>query len=60
MHLVSAFAKELALVLGQVKTEEKSNEIMAIPEQLDLIDIEKAMLTIDTMGWLLSQNGYAR
>ena len=50
MHLVSAFASELGIVLGQLKTEEKSNEITAIPELLDLIDIEKAVITIDAMG----------
>lgn len=50
MHLVSAFASELGIVLGQLKTEEKSNEITAIPELLDLLDIAKAVVTIDAMG----------
>lgn len=50
MHLVSAFASELGIVLGQLKTEEKSNEVTAIPELLDLIDIKKAVITIDAMG----------
>jgi predicted transposase YbfD/YdcC len=50
MHLVSAFASELGIVLGQLKTEEKSNEITAIPELLDLLDIVGAIVTIDAMG----------
>lgn len=50
MHLVSAFASELGVVLGQLKTEEKSNEITAIPELLDLLDIAGAIVTIDAMG----------
>lgn len=50
MHLVSAFASELGVVLGQLKTEEKSNEITAIPELLDLLDITGAVVTIDAMG----------
>lgn len=50
MHLVSAFASELGLVLGQLKTEEKSNEITAIPELLDLLDVKGAVVTIDAMG----------
>ena len=39
IHIVSARADELSLILGQVKTDEKSNEITAIPELLELIDI---------------------
>ena len=50
MHMVSAFASECGLSLGQVKTEEKSNEIHAIPELIDLLDIEGAIVTIDAMG----------
>ena len=50
MHLVSAFASELGIVLGQLKTEEKSNEITAIPELLGLLDIAGAVVTIDAMG----------
>ena len=47
---VSAFAVEYGVVLGQVKTEEKSNEITAIPELLKLLDIKDAIVTIDAMG----------
>ena len=50
MHLVSAFVSELGIALGQLKTEEKSNEITAIPELLDLLDITVAVVTIDAMG----------
>ena len=50
MHLVSAFVSELGIALGQLKTEEKSNEITAIPELLDLLDITEAVVTIDAMG----------
>jgi predicted transposase YbfD/YdcC len=50
LHLVSAWATEHSLTLGQVATEEKSNEITAIPELLDLLDLEGALVTIDAMG----------
>jgi predicted transposase YbfD/YdcC len=50
IHMVSAFASELGITLGQVKTEEKSNEITAIPELLKLLDIKGSIVTIDAMG----------
>lgn len=50
IHMVSAWATETKLVLGQVKTEEKSNEITAIPELLDLIDVTGCVVSIDAMG----------
>lgn len=50
IHLVSAWAEENNLVLGQIKTNEKSNEITAIPKLLDLLDIEGNTITIDAMG----------
>ena len=50
VHLVSAWANSNKLVLGQVKTSEKSNEITAIPELLNLLDIEGCIITIDAMG----------
>lgn len=49
-HVITAFASELELVLGQVKTEEKSNEITAIPELLKLFQIKGNIITIDAMG----------
>ena len=50
IHQVSAWSCEHQLVLGQVKTDDKSNEITAIPELLALLDIEGATITIDAMG----------
>ena len=50
LHLVSAWASEHGLSLGQVATEEKSNEITAIPELIDKIDVKGAIVTIDAMG----------
>ena len=50
LHLVSAWVAERHISLGQVATEEKSNEITAIPELLDQIDIAGATVTIDAMG----------
>lgn len=50
IHMVSAWAVENSLVLGQVKTDEKSNEITAIPELLKLLALEGCLVTIDAMG----------
>lgn len=50
IHMVSAFAANNGVVLGQIKTEEKSNEITAIPQLLDLLDIKGSIVTIDAMG----------
>ena len=50
LHLVSVWASEFGLSLGQVATAEKSNEITAIPELLRLVDIQGAIITIDAMG----------
>ena len=58
MHMVSAWATQntpvsstgQALTLGQVKTEAKSNEITAIPQLLDLLDLHDCVVTIDAMG----------
>ena len=50
LHLVTAWASEQRLVLGQVKVEDHSNEITAIPALLELSDIAGAMITIDAMG----------
>lgn len=50
IHMVSAWACENNLVLGQVKTAEKSNEIIAIPELLDILEIAEQTVTIDAMG----------
>jgi predicted transposase YbfD/YdcC len=50
IHIVSAFAARQPIVLGQVKANEKSNEIVAIPALLDMLSIEGAVVTIDAMG----------
>jgi predicted transposase YbfD/YdcC len=49
-HIVTAFASELQLVLGQLATDEKSNEITAIPELLDMFCRKGMVITIDAMG----------
>ena len=50
IHMVSAWASECQLVLGQLKTEEKSNEITAIPELIKVLDVQGCIVTIDAMG----------
>jgi predicted transposase YbfD/YdcC len=50
LHIVSAWASEHGIALGQVATEEKSNEITAIPVLLKQIELKKALITIDAMG----------
>jgi len=50
VHMVSAWLARNRVVLGQLKVEDKSNEITAIPELLKLLDIKGALITIDAMG----------
>lgn len=50
IHLVSAYASENRICLGQEAVEEKHNEIIAIPKLLDLIVVKGAIVTIDAMG----------
>lgn len=50
LFIVSAWASDQGISLGQVSTEEKSNEITAIPELLDQIDFEDSIITIDAAG----------
>jgi predicted transposase YbfD/YdcC len=50
IHMVSAWASQNRLVLGQVKVDEKSNEITAIPQLLDVLDVNGCLVTIDAMG----------
>ena len=57
LHLVSAFAADIGLVLGQTATAEKSNEITAIPELLATLALEGCVVTIDAMG---TQTGIAK
>ena len=50
LHAVSVWASEFGLSLGQVACAEKSNEITAIPELLQIVDIQGSIITIDAMG----------
>lgn len=50
IHMVSAWASENRLVLGQRKVNEKSNEISALPELLKVLDLNGAIVSIDAMG----------
>ena len=49
-YIVSAWAADNGLVLGQVKVDEKSNEIMAIPKLLRALELKGCIVTIDAMG----------
>jgi predicted transposase YbfD/YdcC len=50
LYMVSAWAVEQGIVLGQRKVDEKSNEITAIPELLEVLDVDGCVVTIDAMG----------
>jgi predicted transposase YbfD/YdcC len=50
IHMISAWANANQMVLGQVKTEEKSNEITAIPTLLEMLELKDCIVTIDAMG----------
>lgn len=50
IHMVSAFATENSLVLGQLKTDDKSNEIQAIPALLQLLELKGCLVSIDAIG----------
>jgi len=50
LHIVSAFCNENKISVGQLTVSEKSNEITAIPQLLELIAIEGCIITIDAMG----------
>lgn len=50
VHLVQAWCNELQLCLGQYRTEDKSNEITAIPALLEWLDLRGCIITIDAMG----------
>lgn len=47
IHRVSAWASQNRLILAQVKVEEKSNEISAIPQLLEILDLKGCIVTID-------------
>jgi predicted transposase YbfD/YdcC len=50
LHIVSAWASEEGIALGQVATDEKSNEITAIPQLLEQIELAQSLVTVDAMG----------
>jgi predicted transposase YbfD/YdcC len=50
IHMVSAWSQQNHMVLGQVKTSEKSNEITAIPKLIDILELKGCIVTIDAMG----------
>ncbi len=49
-YIVSAFLSDIGISVGQVKVDDKSNEITAIPELIRLLDIEDRIITIDAIG----------
>ena len=57
IHMVSAWGQTNGLVLGQVKVDDKSNEITAIPKLLEQLDVRGCVVTIDAMG---CQTGIAK
>lgn len=50
LHMVSAFSSSHGMIMGQLSTEDKSNEIIAIPKLLKLLDIKGCLVSIDAMG----------
>lgn len=50
VHMVSAWATQMGLALGQIATQEKSNEITAIPKLLEKLDLKGCTVTLDAMG----------
>ena len=50
IHVLSAFLTDDQIVMGEIMCNEKSNEITAIPQLLDMMNVEKAVITIDAMG----------
>jgi predicted transposase YbfD/YdcC len=50
LHIVSAWASEEGVALGQIATDDKSNEITAIPQLLDQFNLAEALVTVDAMG----------
>ncbi|MFT7615024.1 MAG: hypothetical protein ACI9J3_004012, partial [Parvicellaceae bacterium] len=50
IHVVSAWAQQNSVVLGQVKVDDKSNEITAIPKILEMLEMKGPIISIDAMG----------
>ncbi|MEL3913176.1 ISAs1 family transposase [Treponema pedis] len=57
IHTVSAWADRLGIVLSQMKTDEKTNEITVIPELLELMDLKGMIVTIDALVVSKENNG---
>ena len=64
-YVVSAYLSDIGISIGQLKVDDKSNEIKAIPDLLDLLDIKGAVITIDAIGTqtkivnkIVSKEGY--
>ena len=49
-HVVSAFVAENQITLGEITVEEKTNEITAVPQLLDLVDVKGSIVTADAMS----------
>ncbi len=49
-YILSGFLCDIGLSIGQIKVDDKSNEITAIPNLLDLIDIKGKIITVDSIG----------
>ena len=60
LHLVSAWATGNGLTLGQVAVDAKSNEITTLPELLDLLELQGAIVTIDALGYQTAIAGQIR
>ncbi len=50
VHVVSAWSSENSLALGQLRVDEKTNEIKAVPELLEVLCLKGCIVTIDAMG----------
>ncbi len=50
IHMISAWANSANMVVGQIKTEEKSNEITSIPKLIKILELKGCIVTIDAMG----------
>jgi len=50
IHIVSAWASDYGITLGQVAVDSKSNEITAVPQLLDMLDLKGTIVTLDAMG----------
>ena len=53
-HVVSAFAAENQMAIGELVTEEKSNEVTAVPDLLDALNVAGSIVTADAMSCHLS------